>query len=92
MSTPHTYRHGRSTGLSTRCAFLRHVNTNTLALVLFVALALVGISRVKEPQNNQSARTGHADADLAIRTSDTSVSVQHGSLPKISWNKTPRNR
>lgn len=83
MSTPHTYCHGRATGLSTRCAFLRRVNTNTLALVLFGALTLVGIIRAKEPQNNHSARAGHADAELAIRTRDTSVSVQQGSLPKI---------
>ena len=76
MSTPHTYCHGRAIGLSTRYAFLRHVNTNTLAVVLFVALALVDITRAKEPQNNESARTGHADAELAIRARDTSVSVQ----------------
>jgi hypothetical protein len=90
MSTPHTYYNGGATGLSTRYAFLRHVNTNTLAVVLFVALALVDITRAKEPQNNESAHTGDRDADLAIRARDTSVSVQRGSLPKIRGIKSRR--
>ena len=90
MSTPHTYYHGRVTGLSTRYAFLRHVNTNTLAVVLFVALALVDITRAKEPQNNESAHTGDRDAGLAIRARDTSVSVQQASLPKIRGIKSRR--
>jgi hypothetical protein len=88
---PCTYYHGRATGLSTRYRFLRHVNTNTLALVLFVAMALVGITRAKEPQNNESAHTGDAGAELAVRARDMSVSVQQGSA-KNSWNKIAPNR
>jgi hypothetical protein len=72
---PHTYYQSRATGLSTRYALLRHVNTNTLALVLFVALALVDITRAKEPQNNEPAYTGDGQAEFAIRARNTSVSL-----------------
>jgi hypothetical protein len=51
------------------------VNTNTLALVLFVALALVDITRAKEPQNNEPAYTGDGQAEFAIRARNTSVSL-----------------
>lgn len=90
MSTPHTYYRYRATGLSKRYAFLRHLNTNTLAVVLFVALTLVDITRAKEPQNNESAHTGDRDTGLAIKARDTSVSVQQGSLLKIRGIKSRR--
>ena len=73
---PHTYYYGRATGLPTRYAFLRHVNTNTLALMLFVALALICITRAKEPQKSEAADTRDAAAELAIGARHTSVSTE----------------
>jgi hypothetical protein len=63
------------TSVSTRSAFLRHLNTNTLAFVLFVALALLSATRGKEPQNNESGHTRDTDPQLAIRPCNTSVSA-----------------
>jgi hypothetical protein len=59
---------------------------NTLAFVLFVALALLGNTRAKEPQNN--AR--NTDTELVVRPFGAWVSPQqqiHGhslSLPKFA--------
>ena len=75
MSTP-PHDCGSATGLSPRYAFLRHLNTNTLALILFVALALVGITPAKELQNDESAHARDIDAELAIRLRDTSFSAR----------------
>jgi hypothetical protein len=73
MSASSTHYHGSTlTGLSTRSAFLSHLNTNTLAVVLFVALAILGTTRGKEPQNNESAYARDTESRLAIRPCDTS--------------------
>ena len=97
MSTLPAHCHGAATGLLARYAFLRHVNMNTLAFVLFVALALLNTTRAKESQNNDSAHTRGTDAELVIRPCDTSVLAEqevhaYTFSAKNSRNKIPRNR
>ena len=97
MSTLSAHYHGTAMCLLTRHAFLRHVNMNTLAFVLLVALALLNATRAKESQNNDSAHNRDTDAELVIKPCDTSVLAQqeihaYTSCTKNSWNKIPRNR
>ncbi len=97
MLTPLAPYHKATTGVAARYAFLRHLNTNTLAFVLFVAFALLSATRTKEPQNNEFAHTGGTDAELVTKASDTSMSAREeihtGTVSaKNSWNKVPPNR
>jgi hypothetical protein len=86
-----------ATGVSARYAFLRHLNTNTLAFVLFAAFALLSTTRAKEPQNNESAHSGDTNAELVIKPCAISVSAPqefyaYTFSAKNPWNKIPRNR
>jgi hypothetical protein len=97
MSTLPAHYHGAATGLLRRYAFLRHVNMNTLAFVLVVALALLNSTRAKESHANDSAHTRDTNAELVIRPCDTSVLAQqeiraYTFTAKNSWNKIPRNQ
>jgi hypothetical protein len=97
MLTLPAHHHGSAMGVLTRYAFLRHVNMNTLAFVLFVALALLNTTPAKESQNNDSAHTRHTNGELVIRPCDTSVLAQQAihAYPfstKNSWNNVPRDR
>lgn len=76
MSTPHTYYQGCPTGLSTRCAFFRHVNTNTLALVLFVALALLNTMRGNERATRESP-------PVETTKSEVIIDKQHDNVPNV---------
>jgi hypothetical protein len=96
-ASPPPYHDSTVTSASTRSALLRHLNTNTLALVLFVALALLNITRGKEPQNNESAHARDTESQLAIRPCDTSTlalqAVQgHEFTAKDFGNKIAPNR
>jgi len=56
---------------ATRCVtvlspFLRHVNTGTLAFVLFVALALLSTMRGKEPETRESAPAKATKTEVVI--------------------------
>jgi plastocyanin len=56
---------------ATRCVtvlspFLRHVNTGTLAFVLFVALALLSTMRGKEPETRESAPATATKTEVVI--------------------------
>src|SRR6266705_6056376 len=46
--------------------FLRHVNTGTLAFVLFVALALLSTMRGKEPETRESAPAKATKTEVVI--------------------------
>src|SRR6266581_1494990 len=46
--------------------FLRHVNTGTLAFVLFVALALLNTMRGKEPDTRESASAKATKTEVVI--------------------------
>jgi hypothetical protein len=97
MLTPLAPYHKAITGVAARYAFLRYLNTNTLAFVLFVAFALLSTIRAKEPQNNESAHPGDTNAESVIRPCATSVSAPqeiyaYTFSAKNPWNKIPRNR
>jgi hypothetical protein len=89
MPTPLIHSNGPAKGLSARYAFLRHLNTSTLALVLFVAFALLGTTRAKESQNNEWTHPRESDAELVVRLSHAPTLARQGnshlhqSLPKI---------
>jgi hypothetical protein len=70
-------------------AFLRHLNMGTLALALFVALALLNPVRGKEPETREAAHVRDTEPELATRLA--TPDSRHGknfnvtnSLPKIS--------
>ena len=48
--------------------FLRHVNTGTLAFVLFIALALLSTMRGKEPETGESAPAKATKTEVVIDT------------------------
>jgi hypothetical protein len=98
MSASSTHDHDSTlTGFSTQPAFLRHLNTNTLAIVLFVALAILRTTRGKEPKNNESAYARDTESKVAIRPCDTSslalqeVQGHEFSTAKDFGNKIARN-
>ena len=61
------YRNGTVRSVSMPSAFLRHLNTSTLALALFVAFALLNTIHGKEPE------TRDAEPESAIGVCDTSL-------------------
>jgi hypothetical protein len=56
--------------------FLRHLNTGTLALALFVALAVLSATRGNEPEAKAWACGTSADSQLAIIPCDISLQTQ----------------
>lgn len=88
MPTPLIHSNGPAIGLSPRYAFLRHLNTSTLALVLFVAFALLDTTRAEESQSNEWTHPRETDAELVVRPSHAPTLTRqeihlHQSLPKI---------
>jgi hypothetical protein len=76
MSTPPSNCHGVPTEVSARYAFLRHLNTNTLAVVLFVALALLSTTRGKDAETLEPASTGSTKSEIV-------VDKQHDDVPNV---------
>ena len=72
------YHNSTVTGLSTRSAFLRHFNTNTLAVALLIALALLTTIRAKEPAMEVSPHAGEGEVGLAIPPCNTWVPPRPG--------------
>jgi hypothetical protein len=66
MSNPPSNCHGAPTDVSARYAFLRHLNTNTLAVVLFVALALLSNTRGKGAETREPASTDSTKSEVVI--------------------------
>jgi len=62
--------------VSVLAVFLRHLNTGTLALALFVALALLTAARVKEPEARMSAHARDTESQLTITPCDTWAPAQ----------------
>jgi hypothetical protein len=54
-ASPAYYRDSTVTSVSARSAFLRHLNTNTLALFLFVAFVVLNTTRSKDVETTASA-------------------------------------
>jgi hypothetical protein len=56
--------------VSVLAVFLKHLNPGTLALALFVALALLTTTRGKEPETRVSAHARDAESQLTIKPCD----------------------
>ena len=64
-SPPH-YRKPATRCVTVLTPFLRHLNTGTLAFVLFVALALLSTMRGKEPETRESAPAKATKTEVVI--------------------------
>jgi hypothetical protein len=62
--------------VSVLAAFVRHLNAGTLALVLFVALALLTAAKGKEPETTVSARARGTESQLAITPCHSPLAAQ----------------
>jgi plastocyanin len=65
-ASPTHYRQPASRCVTVLSPFLRHVNTGTLAFVLFVALALLSTMRGKEPETRESAPAKATKTEVVI--------------------------
>ena len=75
MSTsPAHYRKPATRCVTALTPFLRHLNTGTLAFVLFVALALLSNMHGKEPETRESAPAGTAKSEVIIDRHHNDVS------------------
>jgi hypothetical protein len=71
MLTPPAHYHDSTvTGISARWTCLRHLNANTLALALFIALVLLTNSRARDPEIGVSSHIRHTEPQLAVRPCD----------------------
>jgi hypothetical protein len=62
--------------VSVPAAFVRHLNANTLALALFVALALLTAARGKEPETTVSVHARGPESQLTITPCHVSITAQ----------------
>src|SRR5207249_5472660 len=98
MSASPVHDHKRTARcVSVLSPFLRHLNTGTLAFVLFVALALLSTMRGKEPETREAAHDRDRESELTIGACDTSLpgrqEIQgHKFAAKDSRNKIAPNR
>ena len=65
-ASPTHYRKPATRCVTVLSPFLRHVNTGTLAFVLFVALALLSTMRGKEPETRESAAAKSTKTEVVI--------------------------
>ena len=65
-ASPTHYRKPATRCVTVLTPFLRHLNTGTLAFVLFVALALLNTMRGKEPETIESAPAKATKAEVVI--------------------------
>jgi plastocyanin len=65
-ASPIYYRKPATRSVTVLSPFLRHVNTGTLAFVLFVALALLSTMRGKEPETRESAPAKATKTEVVI--------------------------
>jgi plastocyanin len=66
LASPIHYQKRTARSVSVTSPFLRHLNTGTLALVLFVALAVLSTMRGKEPATRESAPAKATKTEIAI--------------------------
>ena len=72
-ASPAHYRKPATRCVTVLSPFLRHVNTRTLALFLFVALALLTTMRGKEPETRESAPIETTSSEVIIDKQDDNV-------------------
>ncbi len=65
-ASPAPYRKPATRSVAVLTPFLRHLNTGTLAFVLFVALALLSTMRGKEPETRESAPAKATKTEVVI--------------------------
>ena len=65
-ASPAHYRKPATRSVAVLTPFLRHLNTGTLAFVLFVALALLSSIRCKEPETRESAPAKATKTEVVI--------------------------
>ena len=65
-ASPTHYRKPATRCVTVLTPFLRHLNTGTLAFVLFVALALLSTMRGKEPETRESAPAKATKTEVVI--------------------------
>ena len=65
-ASPTHYRKPTTKCVTVLTPFLRHLNTGTLAFVLFVALALLSTMRGKEPETRESAPAKATKTEVVI--------------------------
>src|SRR6266480_1852560 len=65
-ASPAHYRKPATRCVTVLTPFLRHLNTGTLAFVLFVALALLNTMRGKEPETRESAPANATKTEVII--------------------------
>jgi len=66
--SPAPYRKSATGCVSALTPFLRHVNTGTLAFVLFVAVALLSTTRGREAETRESASAKAIKTEVVIDT------------------------
>ena len=96
-ASPTHYRKPATKCVTVLTPFLRHLNTGTLALVLFVALALLNTSRGNELETRKFAHARDTEPELAIGACDTSLAARqeiqgHKFTGKDFGNKVARNQ
>src|SRR6266700_7186330 len=67
-ASPAHYRKPAPKCVTVLTPFLRHLNTGTLAFVLFIALALLSTMRGKEPETRESAPAKATKTEVVIDT------------------------
>ncbi len=65
-ASPAPYRKPATRSVAVLTPFLRHLNTGTLAFVLFVALALLSSMHGKEPETRESAPAKATKTEVVI--------------------------
>jgi hypothetical protein len=65
-ASPVHYQQRTARSVSVLSPFLRHVNTGTLAFIMFVALALLSTTRGKETEIKESAPPGTTKSEVII--------------------------
>jgi len=66
-ASPVDYHKPTAGWVSVLSPFLRHVNTGTLALVMFVALALLSTTRGREAETRESAPAKVTTSEVIIK-------------------------
>ena len=67
-ASPVHYQNRTTRSVSVLSPFLRHVNTGTLAFVLFVALALLSTTRGREAETRESPSAKAIKTEVVIDT------------------------
>ena len=76
MSASSVHQRRPARCVSVLSPFLRHLNTGTLAFILFVALALLNTTRGKDAETREPA-------PVETTKSEVIIDKQHGNLPNV---------